>query len=166
MRLFRLASFGQGGRASLAAGGLFFLVLAASPAHALDDPKEMLPNPQQEARAEAVGSLLRCLQCQNESIEDSSAPLAHDLRQIVREQVREGKTNRQIIDWMVARYGNFVRLRPPLTATTALLWATPFLGLIVGGGAAFLARRRRPAPPPPLTEAERARLEALTRPTS
>ena len=121
----------------------------------------MLPDPAQEARAEAIGSQLRCLVCQNESIEDSNAGLAKDLRAKVRDQVKEGRTDAQIVDWMVARYGNFVRLRPPLTAATVLLYATPVLGLLVGGLAAWLGRRRAQAAPAPLTEAERARLAEL-----
>ncbi len=144
-------------------GYIFALaLLVAVPALAVDDPKEMLPDPALEARAEAVGSQLRCLVCQNESIEDSQAPLAHDLRQIVRERVKAGDSNRQIIGWMVARYGNFIRLSPPFTPTTALLWGTPVLGLLLGGTAAWLARRKQGSAPAPLNEAERARLETLT----
>ena len=134
----------------------------AGPALAISDPKEMLPDPQLEARAEAVGSQLRCLVCQNESIEESNADLAHDLRAIVRQRIVAGDTNQQVIDWMVARYGVFVRLKPPLTLSTALLWATPVLGLLIGGVAAWLGRRRMAAPPAPLNAAEQARLRELT----
>ena len=122
----------------------------------------MLKDAALEARAEQLGSQLRCLVCQNESIEDSSAPLAQDLRAIVRQRVQAGQTDGQIIAWMVARYGNFVRLRPPLTLATALLWFTPVLALLAGGAAALLGRRRVLAPPPPLTEAEQARLADLS----
>jgi cytochrome c-type biogenesis protein CcmH len=143
----------------------FLLVFClACSAHAVSDPREMLPDPAQEARAEAIGSQLRCLVCQNESIEDSHAPLAGDLRQKVREQVTAGRTNQQIIAWMVARYGNFVRLRPPFMASTFLLYATPFLGLLIGGLAAWFGRRRAvlaPAPAP-LSAAEQATLRELT----
>jgi cytochrome c-type biogenesis protein CcmH len=143
----------------------FFLVLfLSSPAFAVSDPSEMLPNPQQEARAEAIGSQLRCLVCQNESIEESNAPLAHDLRGKVREQVKAGRTDAQIMAWMVARYGNFVRLRPPLTPATFLLYATPVLALLAGAGAAWFGRTRQSAPPPPLTLAEQAKLAELSRP--
>lgn len=137
-------------------------ILSPLAAAAVDDPGEMLPDPRQEARAEAIGSQLRCLVCQNESIEDSSAGLARDLRHVVRQHVLKGETNRQVIDWMVGRYGNFIRLRPPLTVGTALLWAMPVLALLAGGIVAALSfRRRRPAPAP-LSDAERARLTDLT----
>jgi cytochrome c-type biogenesis protein CcmH len=146
-----------------AAVAALLLASAAAPAAlAVSDPKEMLPDPKQEARAEAVGSQLRCLVCQNESIEDSNADLAKDLRAIVRQRIVAGDSNKQIIDWMVARYGNFVRLRPPLMASTVLLYATPVLGLLFGGLAAWYGRRRLISPPAPLTAAEQARLRELT----
>ncbi|ACI52661.1 cytochrome C biogenesis protein [Gluconacetobacter diazotrophicus PA1 5] len=148
---------------------LVTLVLAAglSPlaAAAVDDPSEMLPDPRQEARAEAIGAQLRCLVCQNESIEDSSAGLARDLRHVVRDHVARGESNRQIMDWMVGRYGNFIRLRPALTIGTLLLWGMPVLALLAGIGAAALAfRRSRGTAPAPLSDAERARLTDLTGP--
>ena len=137
------------------------LLLAwAGAAHAVSDPREMLPDAQQEARAEAIGSRLRCLVCQNESIEDSAADLARELRAIVRQRVAAGDTDRQVVDWMVARYGNFVRLVPPFDAATALLWATPALALAIGFGAVFLLRRRT-APPRPLDPEEEQRLRGL-----
>ncbi len=123
----------------------------------------MLADPAQEARAEQVGSQLRCLVCQNESIEDSNADLAKDLRAVVRQHVTAGDTDKQIMAWMVARYGNFVRLRPPLTAATFLLWFTPALALLAGAAAALLGRRRPATVPPPLTKAEQARLAELSR---
>jgi cytochrome c-type biogenesis protein CcmH len=143
---------------------LALVLLISPPAFAVSDPTEMLQDPRQEARAEAIGSQLRCLVCQNESIEDSQAPLAHDLRQKVREQVVAGRTNQQVIDWMVARYGTFVRLRPPLMASTIMLYATPFLGLLVGGLAAWWGRKRAvlTAGPAPLSAAEQAKLRELT----
>jgi cytochrome c-type biogenesis protein CcmH len=137
------------------------LFLCAAPAYAIGDPNEALPDPKQEARAVAIGKQLRCLVCQNESIEDSGADLARDLRHIVRQQVVAGRSDAEIIDWLVARYGNFVRLRPPLEASTLLLWGSPVLALAVGGAAVAIARARRPAPPAPLSEAEQARLKAL-----
>ena len=135
-----------------------------TPARAVDTPAEMLPNPALEARAEQIGRQLRCLVCQNEDIEDSGADLARDLRRLVRVQVAEGRTNRQVMDWMVARYGNFVRLAPPFDAATLLLWGMPVLALAAGGLAASFAFRRQAThrPPPPLSEAERSRLAALT----
>jgi cytochrome c-type biogenesis protein CcmH len=140
------------------------LLLACSGGRALaiSDPAEMLPDPKQEARAEYIGSQLRCLVCQNESIEDSNADLAKDLRAIVRQHVAAGDSNQQIMDWLVARYGQFVRLRPPLMASTVLLWATPFLGLLAGGLAAWAGRRRVAADPAPLSVLEQARVRELT----
>jgi cytochrome c-type biogenesis protein CcmH len=139
------------------------VVLLAGPpaAWAISDPAEALPDRTQEARAVAIGQQLRCLVCQNESIEDSGADLARDLRRIVRQQVAAGKTERQVIDWLVARYGNFVRLRPPFELGTILLWASPVLALAVGIGAALLARTRRQAAPAPLSAEEQARLQGL-----
>ena len=137
-------------------------LLLAVPAHAVSDPKEMLPDPAQEARAEYIGSQLRCLVCQNESIEDSDADLARDLRAIVRQQVKEGRSDAEIMQWLVARYGEFVRLKPRLMASTLLLWATPFLGLFAGGLAAWAGLRRRVPEPAPLNAAEQARVRELT----
>jgi cytochrome c-type biogenesis protein CcmH len=142
---------------------LLLLVLAlAGPGRALavTDPAEMLPNHAQELRAEAIGSQLRCLVCQNMTIEDSDAKLAKQLRLIVRQQVAAGKTNQQVIAWMVARYGDFVRLRPPFEPLTLVLWLSPVLALGLGIGAALLGRRQAKAPPG-LSEAERARARAL-----
>lgn len=143
------------------------LLLTATPALvlAVDDPSEMLSNPQQEARAQAIGAQLRCLVCQNESIEDSSAGLARDLRRVVREHVAKGEDNKQVMDWMVSRYGNFIRLKPAFSAGTLLLWAMPVLALLLGTGTAFLFYRSRAAAPlpPPLTEEEKARLARLTK---
>ncbi len=145
-----------------AAAATLALTLLAGPALALSDPAEMLRDPAQEARAEQVGSQLRCLVCQNESIEDSGADLARDLRTIVRQRVAAGDTDAQVVAWMVARYGNFVRLRPALESATLLLWGSPFLALLAGLGAAWMARRRPAAGPAPLSESERARLAELT----
>lgn len=136
---------------------------AISPAWAIDSPSEMLPDHAAELRAERIGSQLRCLVCQNESIEDSSADLARDLRRIVRQRVTAGDSDKQVVAWMVARYGDFVRLRPPFEPLTWLLWFSPAVAVAVGLGVALAARRRPPAPPPPLSEAERARLSELTR---
>lgn len=142
---------------------LLLPVLAAAPAWAVSDPAEMLPDPAQEKRAEAVGSQLRCLVCQNESIEDSNADLARDLRRLVRARIAAGATDSQATEWVVARYGDFVRLRPPFNAVTALLWVSPALAVGTGLVAVTLSRRRRPAGPAPLSEAEAARLRELTR---
>lgn len=143
---------------------LVLFLLAATRAWAISDPAEMLPNPAQEARAEAVGHQLRCLVCQNESIEDSNADLARDLRALVRQRIAAGDSDKQAQDWVVARYGDFVRLRPPFTPMTAVLWGSPVLAVAAGLGFALLARRRMPSGPAPLTPAERARLAELTGP--
>ncbi len=151
----------------MARAGLILSLLAAlllaAPAHAISDPAEMLPNAAQEARAEQIGQQLRCLVCQNESIEDSGADLARDLRGIVRQRVAAGDSDRQITAWMVARYGDFVRLRPPLNAVTALLWLSPALAVALGLGMAALGRRGRPVAAAPLSDGERARIAELTR---
>jgi cytochrome c-type biogenesis protein CcmH len=142
---------------------LLVFLLLSSPAWAVDSPTEMLPNPVQEARAEAIGHQLRCLVCQNESIEDSGADLAKDLRKIVRQRVVTGDSDAQIIDWMVARYGTFVRLKPPFNWLTAGLWLSPGIALLLGATAALATRRRRPAQPAALSATEQARLAELTR---
>lgn len=146
---------------------LLGLLVSVGHAQAVSDPSELLSNPAQEARAEAIGEKLRCLVCQNESIEDSNADLARDIRTIIRQQVVAGQSNQQIIAYMVRRYGTFILLKPPFDAMTALLWATPVIALLLGLSIAFLAawrRKWRPSPGPiPLTEAERTRLETLLR---
>ncbi|MBV9783805.1 MAG: cytochrome c-type biogenesis protein CcmH [Acidisphaera sp.] len=139
---------------------LLLLLLLAGPAWAVSSPSEMLPDRAQEQRAERIGEQLRCLVCQNQSIEDSEADLARDLRGIVRSRVVAGDSDRQVIAWMQARYGDFVRLDPPFRPLTWLLWSSPVLALAVGAGA-VLAGRRRHAAPAPLSDAERARLADL-----
>ena len=143
---------------------LALLLLLSGPAWAVADPSEMLPDPAKEARAEAIGRQLRCLVCQNESIEDSNADLARDLRRMVRTRLAAGDTDEAATAAIVSRYGDFVRLRPPVNAVTALLWASPVVALGAGLGFA-LWFRRRPAPAAaPLSDAERARLADLTGP--
>lgn len=140
----------------------FFLLLFTIPASlAVDTPDEMLPDPALEQKAQQIGQQLRCLVCQNESIEESSAPLARDLRHIVRQQLQQGHSPKDIEAWMVQRYGEFIRLRPAFSAVTALLWLMPVLSLMVALG---LARRlwHRSAPSPaPLTPEERRTLDSL-----
>ena len=138
--------------------------LLATPASAVSDPAELLPDRGQEQRAQTLGHQLRCLVCQNESVEESNADLARDLRRIIRQRVVAGDSDQQVVDWMVARYGDFVRLRPPFNATTLALWGAPVIALVVGFGAVLLARRRRPVAPAPLTDAERQRLSDLLKP--
>jgi cytochrome c-type biogenesis protein CcmH len=139
-------------------------LLLVGPAFAVSNPAEMLPDRAQEQRAEAIGHQLRCLVCQNESVEDSDADLARDLRHIIRTRVEAGDSDQQVIDWMVARYGDFVRLKPPFDAQTLVLWLAPGLALLVGIGAVLISRRRQPVPPAPLSRDERRRLAELTKP--
>ncbi len=127
------------------------------------EPDEMLKDPAQEQRAEAIGRQLRCPVCKTESIEESDADFTKDLRKVVREQVAAGKTNQQILDFMHDRYGDFILLRPPFSPSTWALWLAPPALLILGGVLALsVARRRRTADDTaPLTDAEQAELEAL-----
>ncbi|HEY3908885.1 MAG TPA: cytochrome c-type biogenesis protein [Stellaceae bacterium] len=142
------------------------VALAAPPwmprARALE-PSERVANPALEARAEAIGAELRCLVCQNESIEQSDADLAHDLRVLVRKLLVEGDTNQQVLDYIVARYGMFVLLDPPFEPVTWLLWLAPPLLVLGVGGALLLRARWRPpeAPIPDLSRDERARAASL-----
>lgn len=119
------------------------LLLALQAWAAVGDPNERLPDPAKEAIAREIGRELRCLVCQNQSIEDSDAQLARDLRRLVRERVAAGEDQAAVIRFMHQRYGDFVLLRPPVTAATMLLWATPILAL--GGGIAVIMLRRRRA---------------------
>jgi cytochrome c-type biogenesis protein CcmH len=115
----------------------------------------------QETRAEAIGDQLRCLVCQNESIEGSSAPLAGQLRMIIRQHVVAGNSSKSILAYMVQRYGIFVLLKPPFMRLTWLLYASPFLALGVGFALFWLGRRFRVAPAAPLSAADKARLDEL-----
>lgn len=138
--------------------GLCLLLLLAAPAQAVT-PEEMLADPALEARARAITGELRCLVCQNQSIDDSDAPLAKDLRTLVREQLLSGKSDAQVMDFIVARYGDFVLLKPRLKSETILLWGTPFAVLLIAGAALILRRRRaETVPEAPLSDAERQAL--------
>jgi len=114
-----------------------------------------------ERRVTGLAHELRCLVCQNQTIADSNAPLAVDLRNQIREQLAAGKSDGDVIDFMVARYGDFVLYRPPLKATTILLWTGPFLFMVLGLFFLFRFLRRRQVPAPQLSEAERARAAKL-----
>ena len=124
---------------------LVTLALLAPAARALAvQPDEMLPDPALETRARGLSKELRCMVCQNQSIDDSDAPLARDLRLLVREHLRAGETDRQVLDFLIARYGEFVLLRPRFAPHTALLWLTPLGVLVIGAlGIAMSARRQR-----------------------
>ena len=141
---------------------LFGLLLLASPAYALT-PGEILPDARLESRARALSAQRRCLVCQNQSIDDSDASLARDLRLIVRERLLAGETDEAIKSYLVARYGDFVLLQPPLRAGTVLLWSAPALLLLLGGAAIIFhsRRRREDTAIAPLDDAEAARLTAM-----
>jgi cytochrome c-type biogenesis protein CcmH len=144
------------------------LCLLAAPAVAVQ-PDEILKDPALEARARALSQELRCMVCQNQSIDDSDAPLAKDLRVLVRERLTAGDSDRQVIDFLVARYGEFVLLRPRLNAHTLLLWVAPFAAIIAGaiGLIMFLRRRRAeetPAAAMLSAEEQRRIAELLERP--
>lgn len=111
---------------------ILLLAIIAGAALAVS-PDEALEDPALEARARALGAELRCITCQSQSIEDSDAPLATDIRKIVREQIMAGKTDAEITDYLVDRYGDYVRLRPRLSGGTLILWAAPFVVLLIGG---------------------------------
>jgi cytochrome c-type biogenesis protein CcmH len=123
---------------------LWIAVLAPVPVHAVQ-PDEILKNPALEARARALSRDLRCLVCQSQSIDDSDAELARDLRLLVRERLTKGDSDAQVIDFVVARYGEYVLLRPRFALHNAPLWITPIAVLIAGGAAMALALRRRRA---------------------
>ena len=143
---------------------LLVLVLLAPPLWAVT-PDERLADPALEARARAMSRELRCLVCRNESIDDSGAELARDVRLLLRERLVAGDTEVQAVGYLVARYGDFVLLRPPVRPATWLLWFGPFALLVVAAGGTVLALRRRAAGagPPPLSAEEQARLERILR---
>jgi cytochrome c-type biogenesis protein CcmH len=139
--------------------------LLVAPAFAVE-PGEALNDPALETRARAISAELRCLVCQNQSIDDSQAPLAKDLRLLVRERLVAGDTDDGVRSYLVTRYGDFVLLKPPFKIETLLLWISPFALLLLGGTAILIAARRRPrrveAAQPELSRDERERLAALT----
>ncbi|UGA45632.1 cytochrome c-type biogenesis protein CcmH [Bradyrhizobium quebecense] len=154
-------------RALAAAALVATLVLGAMPAQAVL-PDEIMADPAKEARARELSKELRCMVCQNQSIDDSEAPLARDLRLLVRERISAGDSDRQVIDFLVARYGEFVLLKPRLNEHTLVLWLTPPLALLLGGFALWRLGRRKANPAagggdssPGLTSDEQARLERL-----
>lgn len=130
---------------------VFLLLLLAGPAMAAMAPGTF-SDPAMEARARNLQRELRCLVCQGESIDKSGASLAAELRQVVRQQMAEGRSDQQIKDYLAARYGNFILMRPPVEADTYFLWAAPFLVLIGAGGVAIfvISRARKAAPSDPL----------------
>jgi cytochrome c-type biogenesis protein CcmH len=142
---------------------LLMALLAPSIAFAVA-PDEMLKDPILEARARDLSRELRCMVCQNQSIDDSEAPLAKDLRLLVRERLTKGDSDKQVLDFLVARYGEFVLLKPPFERNTLLLWGLTPLTLIAGlTGLIFAARRRKMGvgQPAPLSQDEQQRVAAL-----
>ncbi len=147
---------------------LCWMVTASAPAFAVQ-PDEVLSDPALEARARVLSQELRCLVCQNQSIDDSDALLARDLRLLLRERLKSGDSDQQVLDFLVARYGEFVLLRPPLGWNTVLLWVTPGLLLAAGVIVLLAAGRRRSRAiltEPALTPQEKARLARLDDPKS
>ena len=147
---------------------LVIAFVASSPLWAVE-PSEMLADPALEARARALSKELRCMVCQNQSIDDSEAPLAHDLRVVVRDRLKAGDSDAQVVDFLVARYGEFVLLKPPLSWHTAALWGLPPAAVLIGIVMIVVVVRRRNAAggldaTPNLTAAEEVRVAELLRP--
>jgi len=155
-------NFGQNIR-QIAVGLIFAIisVIATLPANAVN-PDEVLKDPVLEARARELSAKLRCLVCQNQSIDDSDADLARDLRLLVRERLTAGDSNIQVLDYLVARYGEFVLLSPRVSAKTYLLWGTPVFLLMLGGIVLVISQRKRAkAKPVNLSSAEKAALAKI-----
>jgi cytochrome c-type biogenesis protein CcmH len=143
---------------------LLLVLLAARTVLAVQ-PDEMLDDPALEERARALSQVVRCVVCQNESIDSSQATIARDLRLLIRERLLAGDSDQQVLDYLVARYGSFVLLEPPFDPSTWLLWGAPALVLLLGGVllAATLRRRRRASEAAPLSAEEEQRLDELLR---
>ena len=142
---------------------LMLVAIASSKSLAVQ-PGEMLKDPKLEARARELSRDLRCMVCQNQSIDESDAPLARDLRLLVRERLTEGDTDQQVLGFLVARYGEFVLLKPPLESRTIILWMLPPVALLAGAIGLFFALRRRRTgqlEPATLSTEERRRLSTL-----
>jgi len=137
------------------------LVLLATPAFAVL-PNEQLSDPKLEARARAISTQLRCVVCQNQTIDDPDADLAHDLRVLLRQRLKAGDSDPQAIAFIANRYGDYVLLKPPFNAETLLLWLGPLLALAAGGvGVGFYLKRRCDSLPATFTPEEQARLQKL-----
>lgn len=139
------------------------MLLAPLPVLAVGSPADMLPDAAQEARARALGREIRCMVCQNQSIEDSEVSLARDLRMLVRERIVAGDSDAEVKGFLHARYGDFVLLRPPFAWNTLILWATPLVALLFGLGLIRASRRGagQPPPPAPLSAEEQRRLAEI-----
>jgi len=164
----RAASPGVLGTGRTVLRGLAITLAAVVCMAAASEPAERLPDPAQEARARTLFREVRCLVCQNESIDDSQAELAADLRRIVRQEIAQGRSDNEVRDFLVARYGEFVLLKPPFSIGNAVLWLAP-AGLLLAGGGLMIALLRRRAPagtdaavePDALSPEEEARLAVL-----
>lgn len=146
---------------------LALLIVMFAPAQSWAvEPDEMLSNPVLEARARTISEELRCMVCQNESIDESEAPLAHDLRMLVRRRLQAGDSDQQVINFLVSRYGEFILLKPPLSWNTIALWGAPPALLLLGAIMIVVVERRRKAAVPAaevpkLSTAEEARLAEI-----
>ena len=130
-------------------------------AGAADDPADRLPNPAQEARARSLFRELRCVVCQNESVDDSQAEIAGDIRKIVRTQIAAGRTDKQVIGYLVQRYGEFILLTPTFTPGNLALWLSPFVVVLLGGGYLWIKSRQPAVEDRGLTEEEQKALEDM-----
>jgi cytochrome c-type biogenesis protein CcmH len=141
---------------------IIFLFFASLPAHAVN-PDEVMNDPALEARARALSAQLRCMVCQNQSIDESNADLAKDLRLLVRERLKDGDTDRQVLDYLVSRYGEFVLLKPRLSEHTLLLWGMPIFLLLVGSAILLVQLRKRaqPSSVAALSDDEQRKLDAI-----
>jgi cytochrome c-type biogenesis protein CcmH len=149
-------------RVALALALALALVLAAGVARAVN-PDEVMSDPALEARARTLSAELRCMVCQNESIDDSDAPLAHDIRVLIRERIANGQSNDAVRAFLVSRYGDFILLKPPFKPETLLLWLSAPLTLALGALGIYFAARRAREPTPALSPAEEERLAEVTR---
>jgi cytochrome c-type biogenesis protein CcmH len=141
---------------------VIFLFFACLPAYAVN-PDEVLADPALEARARALSAQLRCMVCQNQSIDDSNADLARDLRLLVRQRLKDGDTDQQVLDYLVSRYGEFVLLKPRLSEHTLLLWGMPVFLALVGGAIILIQLRKRPqtSAVASLSDEEQEKLDAI-----
>jgi cytochrome c-type biogenesis protein CcmH len=143
---------------------ILFLAIINPPSSSFAvEPTEILQNPQLEARARVLSKNIRCLVCQNQSIDDSNASLAKDLRKVVREQLVNGASDEEIFDFLIERYGDFVLLKPPVKPSTYMLWYGPIILFSIGlvMSVLFLIRRKKLAPEEPLTQKELDQLSKL-----
>jgi cytochrome c-type biogenesis protein CcmH len=141
---------------------IFLLLMSAAPAFAVN-PDEVLKDPALEARARGLSAQLRCMVCQNQSIDDSNADLAKDLRLLVRERLTAGDSDDEVIEYLVSRYGEFVLLKPRLSEHTILLWGMPAALAAIGAGVVLmqLRRKRISSPTQDLSDDEQRKLDAL-----